>query len=611
MLKELPASRESQPLVAAATELADELDRAATAVFGDGEIASRLQGVARRLNDDARRLAERGGDAVPALAVVGRLGEGKSWLAQCFLSPRPENDAIRRKLRAGQDAEHRTSRLLWFGPQQPVGLRGDDEDFELVGAERMLDLGRPYVVGDTPGTSFAEDASRAPASIAVHSAALKLLVLSTHGLRDGGLTRFVAAMNGATVLPVVRFRPATPGEVDPPAETRQDVERQTAEWRAAAPGVVLLDPIYMPESRSSSAAEQDLMRQRLQAALRPRLAEVETLRHAVESQLRERTATARREAADVLADFRRRVGSFASPLDEVGRTLPDEVLRELVGDETALRVGIRQRLRAEWLDAVPAICFPYRTLVGLLSLTAGAWDRLILAGLGSLPSLVLTGIQTVRNLRDAKEFADRLRARATERIERALADRLHDALAQMRRAVAATFGEGESPPVEVPPSNELPLKVVGLDGLESEVQGVLRDCIHRRAASRFAAGLFGLAGLLVFWGLFLGPIVSLYGGYFLAWRTAIDDPHAALHAFPTPSASMLLTGLMLSVAPAFVLAIVGLSWASRGGRVRSTLVDFRDEADRLVKRRHTAGELRLEPTDPQLRAVRFLLELHR
>lgn len=611
MLKESTPSRNPQTSVTAATQLADELDRAAVTVFGDGELAARLQAVARRLADDARRLAERGGDAMPALAVVGRLGEGKSWLAQCFLAPRPENDALRRRLRTGQDAEHRTSRLLWFGPQQPVGLRGEDEDFLFASPEQMLDLGRPYVVGDTPGTSFAEDAARAPASIAVHSAALKVLVLSTHGLRDGGLTRFVAAMNGATVLPIVRFRPAAPGDVDPAAEARQDVERQTAEWRRAAPGVVLLDPVYMPESRTASADEQDLMRRRLQTALRPRLAEVETLRHAVESQLRERIATARREAADVLADFRRRVGTFASPLEEVSRTLPDEVLRELIGDETALRVGIRQRLRAEWLDAVPSICFPYRTLVGLLSLTAGAWDRLILAGLGSLPSLVLTGIQTVRNLRDAKEFADRLRARATERVERALADRLHDALAQMRRAVAATFGEAEAPPVTTAASNELPLKVVGLDGLESEVQGVLRDCIQKRAASRVGAALFGLAGLAVFWSLFLGPIVSLYGGYFLAWRAAIDDPNAALGAFPKPSASMLMTGLMLSVAPAFLLAIVGLSWASRGGRVRRTLIDFRDEANKLVRRRHAAGELRLEPTDPQLRAVRFLLELHR
>ena len=127
-------------------------------------------------------------------------------------------------------------------------------------------------------------------------AALKLLVLSTHGLRDGGLTRFVATMNGATVLPVVRFRPATPGAVDPPVESRNDVERQMAEWRRAAPGVVLLDPVYMPESRTASVDEQNLMRGRLQTALRPRLAEVETLRHVVESQLRERVATARREA---------------------------------------------------------------------------------------------------------------------------------------------------------------------------------------------------------------------------------------------------------------------------------------------------------------------------
>jgi len=597
------------PASTAATALADELEAAAVAVFGTGELSARLQAVARRLDDDCRRLTDRSGQTVPALAVVGRLGEGKSWLAQCFLLPTPENDAARKRLRAGQDAEHRTTRLLWLGPQQPVGLRSDAEDYQFVAADRMLDLGRPYVVGDTPGTSFGEDMPAAPAGIAVHSSSLKVLVLSTHGLRDGGLTKFIGTMNGATILPVVRFRPATPGAVDPPTDTCNDVERQTAEWRRAAPGAVLLDPIYMPESRGDLAGEQALMRGRLQAALLPRLAEVETLRHAVESQLRERTATARREASEVLAEFRRTVGSFASPLDEVHRTLPDEVLRQLLGDETALRVGIRQRLRAEWLDAVPAICFPYRTLVGLLSLTAGAWDRLIIAGLGSLPSLVLTGMQTMRNLRDARDFAQRLRARAVESIERALADRMHDALAQMRRAVAASADGADSVTIAVPATTESPLKLVGFEGLENEVQETLRTAIRRRAASRAVALLCGLLGTLVFWTLFIGPILSLYGGYFLAWRAALDHPETALGAFPTPSAAMLATGLVLSAGPAFLLALVGLSWAARGRRVRRTLAEFRDDVDQPVRRRHTAGELRVVPTDPQLRAVRFLLEL--
>jgi hypothetical protein len=351
------------------------------------------------------------------------------------------------------------------------------------------------------------------------------------------------------------------------------------------------------------------MRRRLQDTLRPRLAEVRELRHAVESQIRGRIAAAKAEAADLLADFRKRVGAFASPLDEVARSLPDEVINELAGDETALRVGIRGRLRAEWLDAVPAICFPYRTLVGLLSLTAGAWDRLILAGLGSLPSLVLTGIQSVRNMQEAREFAERLRARTAQRIERALADRLRDSLAQMRRAAAASADDATAPPAPVAAPTDPPLKVVGLEGIETEMQGVLRDCITRRAPARMWAVLVGVIGTTVFWGLFAGPIVSMYGEYLAAWFRAIDDPAHTLSAFPRPSASMLLTGRVLSAAPAFFIALAGLSWASRGPRVRRTLADFRDAIDQLVRRRHTAGELRVEPTDPQLGAVQFLLEL--
>jgi hypothetical protein len=179
----------------------------------------------------------------------------------------------------------------------------------------------------------------------------------------------------------------------------------------------------------------------------------------------------------------------------------------------------------------------------------------------------------------------------------------------MRRAAAASRDDADATPTAIAAPTELPLKVVGLEGIDAEVQGVLQQCIRGQTATRFTAALIGVFGTAVFWGLFAGPILSLYGSYFVAWFAALGDPAKALGEFPHPTASMLLTGLILSAAPTFLIALAGLSWASRGRRVRRTLTHFREKIDAAVRRRHAAGELRVEPTDPQLGAVQFLLDL--
>ena len=53
--------------------------------------------------------------------------------------------------------------------------------------------------------------------------------------------------------------------------------------------------------------------------------------------------------------------------------------------------------------AVPLICFPFRPFVGILALTAGAVDRLLLGFVGSVPSLAMAAFQTAKNLLRLKQ----------------------------------------------------------------------------------------------------------------------------------------------------------------------------------------------------------------
>jgi hypothetical protein len=129
-------------------EFADRLERAARQLFGNVPLTERLSKMGRQLQGECRQLAERAESSTPTLVILGKVGEGKSWLARCFLTSDADNHAIREQIETGQPTE----RLLWFGPEKPLVL-GDGEQYRVVDVQNMLDLGHPYVVGDAPGFS--------------------------------------------------------------------------------------------------------------------------------------------------------------------------------------------------------------------------------------------------------------------------------------------------------------------------------------------------------------------------------------------------------------------------------------------------------------------------
>ncbi|MGE0608756.1 MAG: hypothetical protein AB7O62_16800 [Pirellulales bacterium] len=612
------AENGSPPAGLAGAELAAGVDRAsafaatvnaaAVRLFGDAELSLQLREIAARMVRDCQRLHRRGGTDTPSIAVLGSVGEGKSWLARCFLLDSPGNQPSRAEIRSGQHED--TDRLTWFGPTRPTGLAEQGERFLHLDASQMLDLGRPYVVGDTPGFSHQDNSHRALASVAATSAPIKLVVTSLAELRNGRTQEFVHDMNGALILPVIRFDPSPAEQTEPDDQHQRDVRNTLDKWRRAAPAAEILEPCYMPTQRiyGSQRAER-LMQQRLQDALAPPLAEAGRLRLPIERQVHERIREARQEIARALQPFRHRVGNTLARLQAASGRLSQRTLAELLGEDIVLRAGTRQRFRADWIDRTPSLCFPYRTFLGLLSLTAGAWDRLIFSMVGSAPSLAMTFFQSVRNLRDASEFVKKLRGGLAERVERLVQDEINPEVRAFQAALASVLPADEEPGSAAGPTGESWVRVVGLDELEIESRGIFRDSIEQNRAGTLSLALFGLLGPGVFLYLIAGPIVSVYRSYLQAHWETFRDLLVTRGEFPIPSSSMLLGSLLLSMAPAFLVALLAISWSCRGGRVRRAVRAIHSGHNAALDARISDGRLRIELTDPRLDAARLLLSL--
>jgi hypothetical protein len=242
------------------------------------------------------------------------------------------------------------------------------------------------------------------------------------------------------------------------------------------------------------------------------------------------------------------------------------VVAELLGDGPALRVALRQRFRAALIERTPAWCFPYRSCLGLLALTAGAWDRLVLSRCGSVPSLALSLIQVARNLREAAGRARSLRRGIAQRGEGLARDLMATPFADFTSALEAALArrqgsEGGASPLDSG------CRVMGLEGLEPLAIDAMEQASARYGPGRGILAAGPLA-TLAFAGLLAGPVASIYHDYVgVAWRV-IARGEPTWRDFPTPPASLWLTSLALSAAPVFLAALGALAWVGRSGRVR-------------------------------------------
>jgi len=545
-----------------------------------------------------KRLDTPGPRTIASLAIVGHVGAGKTWLTRCFLATPQENLHILDDLRSGEheDTQHAT----WLGPESPANA--GNAKFICCPADRLIDLGRPYVICDSPGYTHARADCRDQACGALVDSQIKLFVTAYESLRDGSAQAILQSCEGAIVVPVIRLPTKDEDAAAPSDAALKTVAHALAQWRQAAPASRVIDPIFMPnEYKVAHDVAVRTVQERLRSVLTPLLANTQAIETSIAAQADHRVAHADQAALLQTAGVLDKARTYLANLDDATRHMSDEALRELVGDEASLKAVIRQQLRTSWIERTWDGFFPYKPFLRTLALTAGAWDRLAFVTTGSLPSLAMTALQVGKNVREGWRFSQRFNLRLAKRIEASLADRLQPDL----RALAITTARaGES---QTESSMSQPdVRVHGIEELQECSRTIFAKAVARHSPGQWTIRVFGWAALALFIAFIFSPAVSVFSAYI---RSCID---AATHGFTSlayslPTLSMLLGVATISSVPSLVLAWAAMLAACTSGRVKQAAKEARSEHVAEITQRLSDQRLRFEVLDPKITALRKVL----
>lgn len=580
---------------------------AARRVLGDSPAGRAIVELCDHHAEARRRILEQRVPDATVIAVVGATGQGKSWLIRQLV----DDAAVRAAIRSGHNQADATRRLYWVGPRPPSGLDERFESYLYCDSAAMADLGGPYLIVDTPGATDVDEATAAAAVRALSIASVLILVTRREQLRSHTPARIAQASEGTLVLPVIN---AVRGGTDD-ADLRSDVDALVRRLRDAAPGGDVLPALLVPDFELAGQDEATVGVEAagaVAARLRPHLAGGDVGQRRRGGRLAAADRQFAAHVSDQLGEHLPRLTAAVDRLHQATRDLPHDVAVELIGSGGALRAGIRARLRAEVLVSTAAIWFPYRTLLGLLNLTHGAWDRVVLAFSGSLPSLVTAAWSGAQNLADQRSMAEASANAIRERSAAMVNDRIVPLVSRFRtelgrlrpRHATAGLDDGGADDGR---GDASPVVMLGIDSLQEESQRIFEEEIARAAPRPRVAQLLGLVGTAIFWAMMAGPVVSLYRSYFAASYVALRELAGDLEHFPHPSAGMLLTSLLLSLLPTALFAMLVLTWIQRRSRQQRAADAIHRRLESSINRLQEQGVLRLELRDPLLEDAQRLI----
>ena len=545
------------------------------------------------------------------VAVVGATGQGKSWLMRQFI----KSPAVANAIRSGNNADEATERITWVGPNPPANLDIRFEQYLHCASDQMFSLESPYLLVDSPGVTDNRRDVAETAHLALSMASVLLMVVRRDQLRSYAVDLLASASEGSLVVPVINavHEPSDSLRAD---SLLTDSEAFVARIRRAAPRSQVTAAVHIADfetgARQESIVGSDALAS-IYRALVAELAQGDSLGRMVH-RLAAMDAKFRTALHSSLRGQLPSLTIAVQHLNEEARRLPEEIAASLVGGGPALRAGIRSRFRASLLTDTSGIWFPYRTILGVLSLTSGAWDRVVLSLAGSLPSLIGAAYTGVRNLTQSNAIASDIREGIRKRSAAAVADRLGPLATRFRTEIHRLSNNETASAIDQSLTNHdssrlrtQPAFLAGLDSLQEQSQQIFDSEIDRAAIPRGIATVCGIVGTILFWSLMAGPVVTLYRDYIQASLASLIDFTGDLSQFPRPDLATVLTSVVLSVLPTAIFAMLVLSWVQGRRRVDPTEQAIRDRHREAISRLQEQRVLRLEWDDPLLADAEFLL----
>jgi hypothetical protein len=594
-----PHDHAAEGIVREFTRRAQCLETSIRVLFGDDSPQLRdFLGSAASYRGEWQALASNRGLSQPALAFIGERGTGKTTLIRLLTG-----DDL---LTAAAKPES-TGRIRWIGPRKPDTLDPEFEEYQRLQADQMLDLGHPYLLIDTPHLDPVAQENEALFHRLFTTTRFKVVVLELTKLESRFWQRKIAGYRGSVVLPVIRLDPeASRAYPENLPALRQAWQRDhEPSIRASLAGIQLEAPVFLPHLDAMGSREISVpaVREALGSGLRGLL---DSYQGSAADRIAELDASWMR----FLTTLRPVVSAFDTPLlaeryrdlEQAIDRLPAKLLDHLLADERRTRALLRADLRSRLMDRVPAWAFPFRSLCGLLCLTNGLWDRLILGVAGSLPSALLTVAGAARNR------SEEIQAEKTHR---------HHLIPGLRTLVKTTLAvpwngfvaalekAGERSGRASAPGGEF---IIDGDERLAELWRQAQNAAtlpETGGRDGFVVGL-SAAGAGIFWLLLGGPAVQIYGQYLPAAYRSLTGAWTSenLSSYPLPPWPFWLSAVLLSLAPPFLLALMLVARRLGNRRLRACAGKLRD----LMHGHLQQGTLALDiqATDPRVQAYREL-----
>jgi hypothetical protein len=560
-------------------------------------------------------LASRG-VSLTSIAVVGAKGQGKTWLARQLILDKRISEA----LPSGVLSSEATTHVHWIGPVVPESLDANCEFYHPCRSEAMLDLGHPYMLLDTPGITDDDLQAAKIAKDAMALSPVKLLVVRRDQLRGAILSQLAHFTEGAICVPVVTCVPLkdmsnTDAETEA-LETyssknrwseslRRDLETFSNAMRASAPKTKFLDCVLVPDFEADGneakigLAFASELRSKLQTESLDDIAATKANR------LSAATDRLRHRVGQMLDTQLPQLSTAVRKLHAEADALPSQTIEAVLGSRVVLQSAVRGRLRAQMIADTGMIWFPYRTVLTVLGLTHGAWDRLLLSLSGSVPSIFGTFAAWARNVHQSRKINWEMHEGIRDRLNRQIQDRLEPIQSQFQRAVTRMRGSDQ----EIKAISASPqIRLAGVEELQSRARSVFEWSVDRYQMSWLPLQLFAFVGTGIFWLLMAGPIVAIYREFLGASYNTLSGSQSSVDNFPHPSPALLFTSVLLSLIPMLIYAMVVLSWTQRRSKINRIADSTYGEEVKLVDELKRSGVIALHYDDPLLEHAEFLIQ---
>ncbi|MCA9129351.1 MAG: hypothetical protein KDB22_19835 [Planctomycetales bacterium] len=586
--------------------IARRIESATNAVFGNAPVTRQVAEACRHYLEDVANIEAGRGIGALLIAIVGAKGQGKTWVARQLI----RDEHIKKLMPSGDLVQDATTRLVWVGPLPPDNLDPSTEFYHPCPSSKMIDIGQTYVLLDTPGLTDSNHMAAQLAKEALSLAPVKLLVIARDQIRAASNMVIAQQIEGSYCVPVISS--VEPEEIEngaPAGDLRDDLRSLREQLMLLAPSSQLTSELLVPdfeisgnEESSSSVFVTGLLDRISSLGLtQQQLGTSHDIRLA---------ATGKRLHERVHQLIRGELPQLATAVDQLSREtqqLPERVLASLLGSESLLETGVRMRLRARLVGDTSLLWFPYRTVMSTLNLTQGAWDRVMLALAGSVPSLFGALTSFARNVRQNRDFTLEIQEGIRQRTQQQVAERLQPLCDQFHRTVLKLRPREDRSDAD---QRSTGMRLSGIEELQTRSQRIFDGAIESHATPSWLVQVYALVGVLLFWMFMAGPVVVIYREYFVASYHVFSGAESHLDAFPHPTPGLLFTSVILSLLPLAVYCMLVLTWSLSRRYVRRVAKQVVDEHEACIAQLRQSGVIRLEFEDELLQQAEFLLSIH-